>query len=246
MTMYMALHPRKDVNRLYVSRKKRGRGLTGSENSVDASIQRFEDYIEKHRGGLITASGNDTDNTMSNRMIITKEHKLEEKQLFGCFKRLINNILHQKTWTCLRKRNLMRETESLQIAAQNNAIRTNHIKARIDKTQQKSKCRLCGDRDETINPIISKCSKLAQKKYKTRYDWVGMVIPWEICKKFKFDRTNKWYMHNPVSVLENGVHKLLWDFDIQADQLTSARRPDLIVNNKKRENIQNCELCYPG
>ena len=46
----------------------------------------------------------------------------------------------------------------------NNAIRTNHIKARIDKTQQNSKCRLCSDRDETINHIISECSKLAQKE----------------------------------------------------------------------------------
>ena len=40
------------------------------------------------------------------------------------------------------------------MAAQNSAIRTNHIKTRIDKTQQNSKCRLCGDRDETINHII--------------------------------------------------------------------------------------------
>ncbi len=57
------------------------------------------------------------------------------------------------------KGNLKRETESLLTAAQNNAIRTNHIKARIDKTKQNSKCRLCGDRDETINHIISECSK---------------------------------------------------------------------------------------
>ena len=27
----------------------------------------------------------------------------------------------------------------------NNMIRTNHIRARIDKTQQNSKCSLCGD-----------------------------------------------------------------------------------------------------
>ena len=39
------------------------------------------------------------------------------------------------------------ETESLGIVAQKNAIKTNYIKARIDKTQQKSKCRLRGDRD---------------------------------------------------------------------------------------------------
>ena len=63
------------------------------------------------------------------------------------------------------------------MAAQNSAIRTNHIKARIDKTQQNSKCRLCGDRDETINHIISECSKLAQKEYKARHDWVGKDDP---------------------------------------------------------------------
>ena len=90
-----------------------------------------------------------------------------------------------------RKGNFKRETKSLLIAAQNNAVRTNHIKAGIDKTQQNSKCKRCGDRDETINHIISECSKLAQKKYKTRYDRVVKVIHWEMCKKFKPDHTNK-------------------------------------------------------
>ena len=96
-------------------------------------------------------------------MTITRKQKWEEKQFYGCFKQLINNISHEKTWTWLRKGNFKRETESLLIAAQNNAIRTYHIKARIDKMQQNSKCRLCGDRDETINHI-SDCSKLAQKE----------------------------------------------------------------------------------
>ena len=103
-------------------------------------------------------------------MTITRKQKWEGKQPYGRFKRLINNISHQKTWTGLRKGNLKRETESLLIAAQDNAIRTNHIKARIDKTQQNSKCRLCGDRDEAINLIISECSKLARKEYKARHD----------------------------------------------------------------------------
>ena len=122
-------------------------------------------------------------------MAITRKQKWEEKQHYGRFKRLIN-ISHEKTWMWLRKGNFKRETESLLIAAQNNAIRTN-IKARINKTQQNSKCRLCGERDETINHIISECSKLAQKEYKTRHDRVGKVIHWEMCKKFKFDHTNK-------------------------------------------------------
>ena len=131
----------------------------------------------------------------------------------------------------------------------NNNIRTNHIKARIDKTQQNSKCRLCGDIDETINHIIRECSKLAQKEYKARRDWVGKLIYWKMCKKTRFDHANKWYMHNPPPVLENDTHKLLWDFDKQTDHLISARRPDLIIINKKKkkkENLQNFRLCCSG
>ena len=138
-------------------------------------------------------------------IIIIRKQKWEEKQLYGRFKRLINNTSHEKTLTWLRKGNFKRETESLLMAAQNSAIRTNHIKARRDKTLQNSKCRLCGDRDETINHIISECSKLAPE-YKARHDWVGKVTHWEMCKKFKFDHANKWYMHNPAPVLENDTH----------------------------------------
>ena len=121
------------------------------------------------------------------------------------------------------------------MAVQNNAIRTNHIKARIDKTQQNSKCRLCGDRDETINHIISKCSKLAQKEYKTRYDWVGKVIDWEMGKKFQFDHTNKWYMHNLALFLESDTHKFLWDFHIhRSPNLSQKTRP---YNNQQKKRI---------
>ena len=105
MTMHKAVHPRDDVDRLYVSRKEGGIGLASIEDSVDASIQRFEDYIEKHEGGLFAVIRNDTDNTMNNRKTIRKQ-KWEEKQLYRRFKRPINNISHQKTWTWLRKGNL--------------------------------------------------------------------------------------------------------------------------------------------
>ena len=161
ITMHKALHPRDDVDRLYVSRTEGGRWFARIEDSVDASIQRLEDYLEKHELRLITVIRTDTDNTIDDRMTTTRKQKWEGKQLYGRFKRLRNNISHQKTLTWLWKGNQKREMESLLIVAQDNAIRTNHIKARIDKTQQSSKCRLWGDRDETINHIISECSKLA-------------------------------------------------------------------------------------
>ena len=61
MTMHKALYPRDYFDRLYVSRKEGGGGLASIEDSVDASIQRLEDYIEKYEGGLITAIRHDID-----------------------------------------------------------------------------------------------------------------------------------------------------------------------------------------
>ena len=43
---------------------------------------------------------------------------------------------------------------------------------------------------------------------------MGNVIHWELDKKFQFYHTNKRYMHNPESVLENKMQKILLDFDI--------------------------------
>ena len=113
MTMHKVLHPRDDVDRLYVSRKDGGRGLASIEDSVDASIQRLEDYMQKHDGGLITTIRNDNDNTMDNRMTITRKQKWDGKQLYWRFKRPMNNISHEKTWTWLKKENFKRETEYL-------------------------------------------------------------------------------------------------------------------------------------
>ena len=68
------------------------------------------------------------------------------------------------------------------------------------QTEQSSKCRLCGDKSETII-IINECSKLAQKECKSRNDWVGKGIHLEWYKKFKFDHKT-----NGVYTIQN----LLW------------------------------------
>ena len=61
---------------------------------------------------------NNTNDTKTIGTAITRKQKWEEKQLYGRFKRLTSDISHEKTWTWLRKGNVKRETESLQIAAQ--------------------------------------------------------------------------------------------------------------------------------
>ena len=49
-------------------------------------------------------------------------------------------------------------------------------------------------------------------------------------------------MHKPEYIQENETQKILWDFEIQTVHLIPARKPDLIVINKK-ENLSSFGFC---
>ena len=62
---------------------------------------------------------------------------------------------------------------------------------------------------------------------------MGKVIYWEWSTKLKLDPTDKWYLHNPESFLENKTNRLFWDSEIQTDHpiLARGRVPLLLVAN---------------
>ena len=53
-------------------------------------------------------------------------------------------------------------------------------------------------------------------------------------------------MYNPAPVLENDSHKLLWDFNIQTDHLIPAKRPDLIIINKRKRICKIVDFAVPA
>ena len=67
-----------------------------------------------------------------------------------------------------------------------------------------------------------------------------------MCKKFKFDHTKKWYMHNPATVLENDTYKLLWDFNIKKGSPNPDQKTRTYNNQqqkkKKRKKEKKREL----
>ena len=103
------------------------------------------------------------------------------------------------------------------------------------------KCRLCSDRDETVNHI-SKCIKLAQKENKRRHAWVGTVNHEEMCKSLKFGHADEWYIHKLEALLVNEMHKILWKFEMQTNPLTPTWRPHLVTINKKK-SLSPSEFC---
>ena len=86
------------------------------------------------------------------------------------------------------------------MAAQNQSIRTNLVKVKMDKSQGDSSYRVFRKVDQSIDHIVSGCGKLAQKEYKRRYDNLGKIVHWKLARKCNFEGRDKWYEHEPESV----------------------------------------------
>ena len=86
----------------------------------------------------------------------------------------------EKTWSWLRNGDLKKETEGFLLAAQDQALRINAIKAKIDKPIHNSQCQLCKVKEETINHLASACSKIAQTDYKERHNKVASMLHWNL------------------------------------------------------------------
>ena len=94
--------------------------------------------------------------------------------------------------------------------------------------------------------VTSGCSKLAQKEYKRRHHNLGKIVHWKLAGKCNFEAGDKWYEHEPGSLLENEDYKILWDLGIQTDHVIEARRPDLFLVDKKERICKVIDFAVLG
>ena len=64
-----------------------------------------------------------------------------------------------------------------------------------------------------------------QKEYRRRHDNVAKKFQWDFCKKNGLEHTEEWYEHVPEGVVENEEIKVLWDINVQCDNVIETRRP---------------------
>ena len=129
------------------------------------------------------------------------------------------------------------------ISEQDQARRTNDVKTMIEQSQNDTKCRISKQSNETINHIVSSCSKLAQKDYERRHDNMASASHWDLSGKIRFERNERWYDHVPESVLENDNYKPLWDFSVPTAHEIGARRPDLMITDQQNKR---CRIIVVG
>ena len=177
--------------------------FVSSEDCVELAIRGLEVYVYGSEKRLIQAARGDKIDGLEATSVLKRSEDWKEKVLHDQYLRQTKEVRSDQCWAWLQNEDLKRETESLIVAAQNQSIRANLVKAKIDKSQGDSLCRVCRKLDKSIDHIVSGCSKLAQKEYKRRHDNLGKIVHWKLARKCDFEAGDKWYEHEPERVLEN-------------------------------------------
>ena len=60
------------------------------------------------------------------------------------------------------------------------------------------------------------------------------------------EHTEKWSEHVPEGVVKNEEVKVLWDINVQCDNVIEARRPDIIVVDKKERKGIIIDIAVPA
>ena len=109
-------------------------------------------------------------------------------------------------------------------AAQKQALRTNTVKASIDKQQVSASC---GNATESATSQVH--AKSLPKRNTARHDRVSKKIHWLLCKKYDLECTYRWYQHNPEPITENDKVEIVWNVMIQTDRVIKHRGPDIVA-----------------
>ena len=239
LTIHRVLHPRSDVDRLYISRKKGCRGLKSVEDVVYEQKCSLFHYLYKNQEPLLTAvrvscfiSVSETKRDFIQHKQLERFTCYSEKAFHGYFVRSCDrNFDEMASVFWLTKGDLSIETEGFLLAAQDQALRKRALQ-NVFSPSFSLDCWLCNSQGETVEQLVSGCTQLAGMQYKTTHDNVAKFLHWLLCGKYDMQREHHWWKHNPDSVVENNSVKILWDFNIFVDHVISARQPDTVVIDK--------------
>ena len=60
------------------------------------------------------------------------------------------------------------------------------------------------------------------------------------------ETNEKWHEHKPECVMENNEYRIYWDFMILCDRMIEARKPDIVIIEKRRKEVEVIDIATPG
>ena len=262
LTMNGIFHKKGNVDRLYLKRCDGGRGLISVEDCVRMEEANLRNHLRKSAESLMISASSvligeeeckkeceanfhteecfleESGAEYKERILTERTNRVYEKKLHGKFFRDVSGVApSEELFDWVKCGSVNKSTEGFVFAAQEQALQTNWLKARITGESEDARCRKCKKQDETVAHIVSGCGILAQSDYKTRHDRMGLRVYWELCKKYGVKCSEKWYEECPESVRKSecGKYEIWWNRPVNTPKRLDHNKPDVILIDKDKK-----------
>lgn len=197
-------------------------------STVNLSGAQFDDAkkLARHVVSLIRTANN-----------TRRYEQWQELVLAGRVLRPENNIDVKTSFAWLREGKLSSIAVRNVLAAQEGCLIT---RAHPTWTGNDRSCRKCGKSMETVEHIVSNCSKWLPNLYIDRHDSVARNIHYKLCQKY--DLTPPHYSQKVEPVLGNESVKLYWNQPVQTKTVIRHNKPDIIAFDNVRKTAVIIEV----
>jgi hypothetical protein len=169
-------------------------------------------------------------------LITTRLKEWEVKELGGRVLRS-GNIDRRASFVWLQTGKLSSTAVRNVIAAQEGCLLTRAHPSCVlaDKT-----CRACGKSHETVEHLMTGCSKWLATLYIDRHDSVARNLHYRICDKY--DLKPPHYSQRVEGVMENDRVKVYWGQPVQTKSIVRHNKPDIVIFEKKEQRCTIIEV----
>lgn len=259
-----AHHPQSSVERFHIPRSHGGRGIPDIVARHHEQITNLRAYFYKkaetsllHRA-IIMEDKKSTPLKLSDRNfnpqldIPSIQQKLDSwksKALHGRYREIIDSELMdtEASTAYLRSGSLFSETEGFIAAIQDQVIPTKLYRKRIlGEKLANVRCRMCGEKEESIDHVIAGCSVLAPKAYLDRHNRMGKIVHQSLRKKYLgYNEKVPYYEYEAPPVCEDESYRLYWNRKVITDRPIPSNIPDVILTSKAEKKTLIVDFSVP-
>lgn len=261
---YRAHHPHSSIERFHIPRGQGGRGIPDVVERNESQIENLRQYfqhkaqsshlyteINKLDVGItplqLSQAGHTTRQTSD--WIQEKKELWKSKPLHGRHEAIIEettiNTEASREW--LRQGYLFKETEGFLAAIHDQVIPTKSYRKRIQRENiQNIRCRMCNDKEESLDHIIAGCTTLAPKQYLDRHNRVAKIFHQHLLKLYmKIPITQPYYDYQPNPITEDDHCRIYWNRKIVTDRPIPNNIPDIVITLKEKRQTFIIDIAVP-
>ena len=107
---------------------------------------------------------------------------------------------------------------------------------------------MCSQHEETVDHIVSGCEVIAKTEYISRHNNAAAYLHWSICKDYDIEITDKWYQHEPKTVMRNKDNNItiMWDMPANTDRTITVNRLDIIIKDSVNSTCKLIDTTVPS